>query len=142
MSERKKISDLFKDNEFKLQEQPSGRAWRLLEDKLEQRRKRHRLQVFKQYAAAAGLALLVALVGLLSWISNQPAPQALAENAKIEIPLEDLPQSTEVEPLTRQVAALSRQYEQSPQIEEGQAVQKIVPRPVASTPPIQQPASR
>lgn len=126
----KTISSLFRENERKLHEAPSDRAWRQLEAKLDQRRNRHRVQLRRQYALAAGLALLIGLIGLISWLAGSAGQPAVAAARAPQIQLEDIPlQTVQTEPIAQQVAALSRQYQTAPHIEEGQSAQRIVPRP-------------
>jgi hypothetical protein len=129
-NEGKTISSLFREHEHKLHEAPSGRAWRQLEAKLDQRRNRHRVQLRRQYALAASLALLIGLIGLISWLAESSDRQVVAAAQAPQVQLEDIPlQVEQAEPIAQQVAELSRQYQAAPRIEEGQSAQRIVPRP-------------
>ena len=73
MKHKKDISDLIRENQHKLNERPSPRAWRRLESKLDNQRSRHQTSVYKQFAMVAAVIALVAVASLITLtIGNQP----------------------------------------------------------------------
>jgi hypothetical protein len=62
------LSDLFKENEEKLQEQPSEQVWQKLEKKLERTRRPKRRGIqFLQLWVVALLLLILILASVMVW---------------------------------------------------------------------------
>lgn len=71
MTNRKKdISSLFQESSHKLSEHPSSNAWRKLERKLDNRRGRHRVSMYRYTAIAAALVALIAALSVFSTLSE------------------------------------------------------------------------
>lgn len=84
MKRRKDISDLIRDNQHKLNERPSPRAWRRLESKLDQQHSRHQTSLYKQLAMAAAVIALVAVASLITLtINNQGSEAKMMAEANI-----------------------------------------------------------
>lgn len=133
MKDDQKIFDLFRNNEHKLHEYPSADAWLKLEKKLEARRKRRRIALFRPLAMAAGLALVIGTAFILGWVAN-----SLTQSSQNSLTaLSDLPPAQGVDPYA-QTLSMRRQYAQA-QVEEGSGQKRFrvnePPREVAAAVP-------
>jgi hypothetical protein len=75
MKDKKDISDLIRDNKHKLEERPSTRTWERLEGKLDNRRSRGNTFLYRQIAMAAAVIALVAVISLITVLSDQQNAQ-------------------------------------------------------------------
>jgi hypothetical protein len=75
MKDKKDISDLIRDNEHKLEERPSTRTWERLEGKLDNRRSRGNTFLYRQIAMAAAVIALVAVISLITVLSDKQNSQ-------------------------------------------------------------------
>ena len=71
MKFKKNISDLIRDNQHKLDERPSPRAWRKLESRLENQNNRKKTYLYRQLAMVAAVVALVAVISLLTVLTQQ-----------------------------------------------------------------------
>ncbi len=69
MKQDEKIFDLFRDNQHKLDEMPSPRAWNRLEERLETRKVRKQGYVLKRFAIAAAVFIACSMVALWSYVN-------------------------------------------------------------------------
>lgn len=127
----KDIFDLFKDNEHKLNQEPSPKAWSRIERRIQgpkpiaRRRKMHTSSSF--LSIAASLALVIGLISVISiMVGNKKQERAIAMNYEPFV-IEALDVSTadvEIEKHTRQ----TQQQDLKPlkPINEGRAEQKLV----------------
>lgn len=124
MGDKKTISELFQQAADKSGEMPSERVWEQVTGRLDQpvaQPKAGRLRPMLR--AAAAVALLLVLVWGAARLSQRPALPASP------IALEDITPSIASAAVVMEQVALSRHYQQLPRIEEGDALQRIVPRP-------------
>ena len=74
MKSNKDISDLIRDNQHKLEERPNPRAWKKLEERLDQQEKKEkkpkRILLYRRLAMAAAVVAMVAVISLLNMQSN------------------------------------------------------------------------
>jgi len=82
MKQKKDISDLIRDNQHKLEERPSPRAWNKLEEKLdgqlEQPPKRKSTLIYRRLALAAAVVLLVGVISVLNFNNNSQSKDVAA----------------------------------------------------------------
>ncbi len=82
MIEDKKIENLFRDNQHKLDEMPSPMAWDRLEVRLEKRELTHRKRfVWRRLAIAAAVIIAVSMIGL--WTYIDPLSSTMNQTAEI-----------------------------------------------------------
>ncbi len=79
---KRDIDALFKESSHKLSEPPSSNAWRKLERKLDGRRGRYRVSMYRYMAMAAALVALVAMISVFS--------SSLKSTQPTNVELEDL----------------------------------------------------
>lgn len=122
MSHKKTLSELFRQSADKSRELPSERVWERVTGRLDQ--PAQPLQpgrIRPLLRAAAAVALLLVLVwGVVSLSQRTPLP----------IAQEDITPSVATVAVVMEQVALSRHYQQLPRINEGDALQRIVPRMV------------
>lgn len=76
------IFNIFREDQGKLSEKPSARAWNRLEKKLDARHKKQRKIFYFQAFAAASLALILAMVTAISVFDSTPNNSAMVEGAE------------------------------------------------------------
>ena len=74
MIEDKKIENLFKDNQHKLDEMPSPMAWNRLEVRLEKRHLNRKQSVWRKLSVAAAVFIAVSMIGLWTYINPLGSP--------------------------------------------------------------------
>ena len=125
MSHKKTLSELFRQSADKSRELPSERVWERVTGRLDQ--PAQPLQpgrIRPVLRAAAAVALLLVLVwGVVSLSQRSPLPAS-------PIAQEDITPSVATVAVVMEQVALSRHYQQLPRINEGDALQRIVPRMV------------
>jgi len=93
MKHKKDISDLIRENQHKLNERPSPRAWRRLESKLDNQHSRHQTSVYKQFAMVAAVIALVAVASLITMTigtQNDMMAEAKAPSSSFATPVQEL----------------------------------------------------
>lgn len=70
MKDKIDISDLIRDNQHKLEERPSARTWERLESKLDNQRSKGNTFLYRKIAMAAAVVALVAVISLITVVSN------------------------------------------------------------------------
>ena len=74
MKSKKDISDLIRDNQHKLDERPNPRAWKKLEDRLDQHEGKSkgngRILLFRRLAMAAAVVTMVAVISIINTQSS------------------------------------------------------------------------
>ncbi len=73
-----KITRLFHDNQYKLNERPSPQAWRRLERRLDEHRRQHKSALYRYLGAAAAVVALLAVISLLGIAVDQKSTSAAA----------------------------------------------------------------
>lgn len=129
MANKKDIFQLFRDNKHKLQEAPSPRAWRRLEQRLDANRQRQRRPLARALRLAAAVLAVVVLASLISLLANGRENRFLAANGKATPSvLEDL-RHTDADPYELQTVKVAQQAQQQLRrpILEGTASQKLIP---------------
>lgn len=128
MKHQKDISDLFKENEHKLSERPSLKTWRRLENRLDQRKQKHRKGLYRQLMAAAAVFLLLLVSSAVLMTQKQNAKFVAANSPTA---LEDLSNyaSNESEMGTHKVMEFTRKHVSrlANPVEEGDKDKKLVP---------------
>jgi hypothetical protein len=120
MENKDNLYELFRSNEHKLHEYPSTDAWRRLEKRLEEHRRRRRFSFSRTLAMAAALTLLVGLIALFTWTAGDKAPASSAQ-------IEEITQ-TSGNGLYAQNLVL-RAYYQTSHAEEGEPNKRLVVNP-------------
>lgn len=123
MSHQKTLSELFRQSADKSSQMPSERVWERVTSRLDQPAQPlqpGRLRLLLRAAAAVAL-LLVLVWGVASL--NQRSPLPASPTAQ-----EDITPSVATVAVVMEQVALSRHYQQLPRINEGDALQRIVPR--------------
>jgi len=87
MKSDKDLFDLFRENEHKLTETPSPRAWDRLEQRLDSDTQKHQVSYYRQIAVAASMVALLAVAFVLATYL-QPNNHNMAMNNTVL--LEDL----------------------------------------------------
>lgn len=81
MKNNKDISDLIRENQHKLNERPSPRAWEKLESKLDNHHQKSRTFLYRKLAMAAAVVALVAVISLLAVVTqSNPDKTAMRQN--------------------------------------------------------------
>ena len=126
MKEQKDIFDLIRENEYKLEEQPSKRAWQRLERRLEVQHKPQGLTLYRQLGMVAAMLVFVLVCSVLLFIPKQTEPLQLALNEVEAVPLADLVYK-DVDQEALKVVEFTRHlpYRSSRPIAEGNLEQKL-----------------
>lgn len=122
----KRLYDLFKNNQHKLATPPSQRVWQKLEWRLDEHRRRQRMQWRKILSMAAAVVLLLGFVSLLNWIGS--APQAPSSLYQAPLQIEQLQANTS-DVAIQQVVEYARRYQDRAYqpIAEGRPNQQLIP---------------
>lgn len=125
----KDFFELFKDNSYKLAEQPTPRTWKRLERRLDAHKKQNRYQTNWTLGMVAAVIGLVALVGLLSITFESKFGPVIAQEDASPRYLEELASNgieEELHPV--KVMEFQRHYEEkTSQIAEGSRTRKLKP---------------
>ena len=127
MKEQKDLFDLFRENEHKLEEQPSRRAWQRLEGRLDAQRRPVGLSVHRQLAMVAAMLVFLLVCFTLLLLPRYESPQ-LVLNEVDAVPLADLgyknvdQQANKVMEFTRHLP-----YRNANPIAEGSPAKKLIP---------------
>ena len=86
MKPEKDIFDLFRENEHKLSQRPSSRAWERLESRMDARKSRHQVSSYRTIAWAACIVALLSVTLVMSTYikSNTADSLAMAEPMILE----------------------------------------------------------
>ena len=125
---QKELFDLFRDNQYKLNQRPSSQAWRRLESRLDTHQNRTRISFVRHLSMAAAVAALLALVFAISIFFDHNGHDDMAEREQqLNFVLEELDQRDADEGALK-VVEFSRQYQDRMRnpIEEGSEKKKIV----------------
>ena len=126
MKSDKELFDLFRKNQYGLNERPSANTWRRLERKLDNHRlQSHRLVLRRTLGMVAGLAFLVVALFMLTLpVQNRHLSQGAAPQF-----WEDLPHSSEPASNVRHLVELREEYQlhKAPSIPEKSSRNKIIP---------------
>lgn len=91
MARKRDIFDFFRNSQHRLNEAPPARSWRRLERRLDAHRSRNRISRYRAAGMAAGILLLVTLVGLVSLSLGRHQRLLLAANRQaVPSQVEDL----------------------------------------------------
>ncbi|HMQ46070.1 MAG TPA: hypothetical protein PKA00_01120 [Saprospiraceae bacterium] len=122
----KRLYHLFRNNQHKLATTPNQRVWQNLEWRLDEHRRRQRMQWRKTISMAAAVVLLLGFVSLLNWISKSQHTQTSLDQAPLQI--EQL-QANNSDLEIKQVVEYTRRYQdrQYQPIAEGSPTQQLVP---------------
>lgn len=125
MKNRKDFFDAFREGSQQLRQTPSSSAWRKLEQKLEARRRRRRVQIYRLSGIAAAIALLTTLAIFIP--SLQKTKASLAFENPVPQSIETLSPVQESDAETIKAIEFSRRYQSAPSnIVEGNSSQKLV----------------
>lgn len=124
MKSDKELFELFRKNQYRLNERPSPNGWKRLERKLDNHRMRHRIAFRRTMSMVASLALLVAVLFLLTLPSQNTA---ISQRATPQF-WEDLPSNSDNNEI-KHLVELSHEYQRQmgQAIEETPTKQKIIP---------------
>jgi hypothetical protein len=128
----KDFFELFKENSYKLAEQPTPRTWKRLERRLDAHKRKNRYHINWTLGMVAAVLGLVVLVGLLSVTYNSKLNNVLAQQNASPRYLEELAsneQGEDINPLT--VIESQREFEEkTSQFAEGCPERKLMPSPM------------
>ncbi|MEM9916614.1 MAG: hypothetical protein AAF990_00885 [Bacteroidota bacterium] len=118
MDLKDELSELFRNNEHKLDETPSPQTWQRLERRLDARRAKSRQPIFRMYRLAAAVAALVVLVTAIAlWLPSLNAKkQELAANAMTPQSWEFLHSDSNEDEVMYQIVQVS--YQQHRQLDD------------------------
>lgn len=119
------IFDLFRDNQHKLSQRPSGRAWRRLERGLNQSPRAKQTYWLRQWSLAAAVIVLVGLTAVILWSIDQRDAGPLADGKPSVAAIEQLSLNEQPSSLLRQVTFAQRNLK-AVNIEEGPAERQLV----------------
>ena len=124
---KKELFDLFRENEHKLEERPSSDAWRRLEARLDDRKRRRQSNTFRQMLSVAAVLLLLITVGLAISIQQQDNTSQLTASVQV---LEDLSTYEESSEQPLKVMEFTRKHisRLANPIEEGSVEKKLLPK--------------
>ncbi len=77
MSRQDHISNLFLDNESKLNERPPEMVWNRLEERLDSRKAKHKVILYRQAAAVAAMIVLISMVSMFTLFNKNSNTVAL-----------------------------------------------------------------
>lgn len=122
---KKDLFDLFRDNQHKLHEKPSPRVWKQLERRLDGHKRRNHYSVYRTLAMVASVLALVAIITLLSLITESERRDYLASTSLIVEDFDVLEENTE----TLRVFEFTKQQVDrlANPIAEGRKEKKLVP---------------
>ncbi len=83
MKMKKDLFDQIRDNQHKLDEQPSRHVWDRLEDKLDAHQTKKTTSIYRKLAVAAALVALVAVTAVIGLFNNQPNYYAEASSKQM-----------------------------------------------------------
>lgn len=128
MKEQKDIFDLIRENEHKLEERPSKRAWQRLERRLEVQHKPQGFTLYRQLGMVAAMLVFVLVCSILLFLPAQIETPQLALNDVEAVPLADLVYK-DVDQEALKVVEFTRHlpYRSSRPIAEGNLKQKLMP---------------
>ena len=132
MDPQKDIFDLIKENQHKLNEAPSDRTWRKLEQRLNYKTQSRPVSLFRSMSWAAAIAAIAVMAVVISLVFTQSVSKnesfAMAEKEPMPKVLEELPNYSELTNEAARMEAFRRKYESrlSSPIEEGEGNKKLV----------------
>ena len=132
MKPRKDIFDLIKDNQHKLDEVPSDRTWRRLEQRLDYKTQLRPRSLFRSISWAAAIAAIAVMAVVISLVFTNTAKKnetfAMAEKEPMPKVLEELPDYSELATEAARMEAFRRKYENrlSNPIAEGEGNKRLV----------------
>ncbi len=129
MKPKKDISDLFRDNQHKLNESPSRQAWERLESRLDNHKDRNRTSIYRILSMAAAVVVLVVFASVITFVLNtNEKPMALNESMSDSFKIEELKVLTTSNENHNQIAVYKRKYNNhlSNPIMEGKANKKLI----------------
>jgi len=92
MKPEKDIFDLFRENEHKLTQKPSPRAWERLESRMDARKSRHQVSSYRTIAWAACIVALLSVTLVMSTYIKSNTADSLAMVEPMPMILEDISQ--------------------------------------------------
>jgi hypothetical protein len=127
MTHRKKdLFDLFRDQQHRMNEAPSPRAWRNLESRLDSHRRRNRLSLVRNLSMAAALLLLAVIAVVLS-LSIDSVTFKRVNRGPIAAEALNANQAEAAEELRLAVSAQQAEQQRRNPIHEGAQDQKLIP---------------
>jgi len=132
MKPQKDIFDLIKNNQHKLNEAPSDRTWRRLEQRLDYKTQLRPRSLFRSMSWAAAIAAIAVMAVVISLVFTKTASKeetmAMAEKEPMPKVLEELPNYAELTTEAARMEAFRRKYENrlSNPIAEGEGNKRLV----------------
>ncbi len=128
MKSDKELYELFRRNQYGLNERPSPNAWNRLERRLDAHQNRQRQAFRRTLSMAAGLVFIVFIVGLLSLYSNGKADKWDYHTQYIDQTIEANGPADQADMV--KMVNLSHQYQAqlAGKIDEGNPAKKLVAR--------------
>lgn len=122
MKSDKELFDLFRKNEYGLNQKPSANAWRRLERRLDDHQAQQRHNFRRLFGMVAGLAFIIFIVGLLSVYTQDGSPTPNYHTQYLQ------PEQDAEMPQTTNLVNLSYQYQEkiTKSIPEGNPQKKLV----------------
>ncbi|GJM36479.1 MAG: hypothetical protein DHS20C18_54800 [Saprospiraceae bacterium] len=134
MKSQKDPFEVFKNNQHKLSEKPSAQAWRRLERRLDAHQNHRKYSWFSQMGMVAAVLLLVALITIISTLTEQKKVLQTASQEAFPAQMEELSTSVDQQEMLK-VVEFSRRYQErltKPSVNEGKQGKKLVPNPKTS----------
>ena len=128
MKSDKELFELFRRNEYGLNERPSPNAWRRLERRLDNHQKRQRLNFRRILSMAAALVFIIFIVGLLSIYTKDEAARYDYHTQYLAPPKVE-PKMTVHHTQKRVSRSYEYQKKITKSIQEGNPEKKLVPNP-------------
>ena len=85
MKPKKDISELIRENAYKLEERPSGNAWERLENRLDNQKPKRNFSSRRIWSVAAAVVGLVGFVSVISFMFQKLGSPEMAMNEAIEL---------------------------------------------------------
>ncbi len=130
MKGEQELFDRIREEAKTLAPQPSARAWRRLESRLDARRRRHRVSLYRSLGMVAAVLALVVMLSLLAVVLDRAEDRRLIGQRLQDTPkhLQDLP-IPDNSPRVIRVMEYNRsfQHEGFRTIEEGDPTKKLMP---------------
>lgn len=129
MKKNKDIGQNIKDNQHKLDKQPSKNAWNKLEGQLDDfKPKAKRRKLIAKWSIAASILAIIGIGSVVSNSLNSTENNQTAMNAPVEMTFEEL-SHVEISKSTKLITESYRQAQKKVKIVEGTDTKKLVPSP-------------